>query len=179
MSAAARRGWTLVRQPLLFAFAIGIVVSLAASGRVSVRLVADGALSFAFVPVIEAAAFAVVYRRGPRAMPYATAVDRFFRTNAPWLAIMTAFAALTIVVTPRESGVWAAPPRLLILAAVAVAGIVWSAALDLAFFRDALGRTRAAAVRDTLLFRAIEWPLVTLYFLGFAIRPMVTEWFRG
>jgi hypothetical protein len=179
MMPAVRRGWTLVRQPLLLAFAIGSVVSLAASGRVSVRLVVDGALSFAFLPVIEIAAFAVVYRHGPRPLPFAAALDRFFRTNAPWFAVMAALALLTVVVRPRDTGIWITTPRLWIVAAVALAGLLWSAALDVAFFRHGLGRTRAAAMRDALAFRAIAWPLGTLYFLGFAIPPIVVEWLRG
>src|SRR5262245_25338762 len=99
MTLARGTWWTLVRQPLLLAFLMGCTVSLTASGRVSARLVVDGALSFAFVPIIEVLAFAVVFRRSARTMPFADAADRFFTGNAPWLLILAALAALTSLET--------------------------------------------------------------------------------
>jgi hypothetical protein len=171
--------WMAARQPLLLAAIIGCVVSLAASGRVSVRLVADGAVSFAFVPLVETAAFAVVYRRGGRALPFAAALDRFFLTNAPWLVVMTALAALCVADTPQQIGPWIQPPRVWIAVAVAAGGLAWSAVLDVAFFRAVLGRTRASALADALVFRAIAWPLALVYFIGFAIPPVLVGWVRG
>jgi hypothetical protein len=53
-----------LRRPLLLAFTLGCAVSLLASGRLSARLIVDGAVSFAFVPVFEVLAFAALYRRG-------------------------------------------------------------------------------------------------------------------
>jgi len=100
----SRGSWVLVRQPLLLVFYLGCVVSIAASGRVAPRLVLDGAISFAFLPIAEGVAFAAVYARRRRALPFAPAVDRFFLTNAPWLAAMMAVAVLTIVQTPVELG---------------------------------------------------------------------------
>jgi hypothetical protein len=175
---SARAWWTAARQPLLLAVVMGCVVSLAASGRVAARLVLDGALSSAFVPAIEAGAFALVYRRSTRALPFAAALDRFFRTNAPWLFTMTALAALTIAQTPRQTGLWIMPPRVWIVEAAAAVAIGWSVWLDVAFFRTALGRPREAAIGDALVFRAFAWTLGTAYFFGYAAWPLLIEWTR-
>src|SRR5207247_5441128 len=98
--------WTLMRQPLLLAFLMGCTVSIAASGRVSLRLVLDEALSFAFVPIVEVAAFTLVYRLRDRTMPFARAADRFFAGNAPWLLVLAALAALTAIDTPQQTMAW-------------------------------------------------------------------------
>jgi hypothetical protein len=58
-------------------FMLGWLVSLQASGRLRARLIADGALSFAFVPLFEMAALAAVYRLGPRRISFARMVDLF------------------------------------------------------------------------------------------------------
>jgi hypothetical protein len=87
------RAWVLARRPLLLALVLGFAISLIVSGRFTVRLIADGALSFAFVPLAELAGLALVYYLGRRVLPFAQAVDRFFSGNTAWLwwllAIMT------------------------------------------------------------------------------------------
>src|SRR5580765_4192318 len=77
--------WRTTRRPLLLLFVFGCVVSLQASNRLSVRLILDGIISFAFVPVFEMLSLAIVYRRAPRRVPFAQAMDAFFVANAPWL----------------------------------------------------------------------------------------------
>jgi len=171
--------WIAAREPIRLAFVLGCVVSLMASGRVSARLVLDGALSFAFVPIVEVAAFAVVYRRGTRPMPFVQALDRFFATNAAWLAILAGLAVIAVAQTPQQMAPWTAPPKLWLLAAIGAGGITWSALADLRFFHNAFGRSRREAIGDTLVFRAVAWPLGTLYFFGFAAWPLLIAWTRG
>src|SRR2546428_5768776 len=98
--------WLLVRRSLLLVFFLGCGVSLIASGRLSPRLIIDGAISFAFVPVLEAASFALVYRLGPRRLPFARAMDLFFATNGPWLLMLVALAALTVFQPQRQVATW-------------------------------------------------------------------------
>src|SRR2546426_10870999 len=74
-----------LRKPAVLAFVLGCTVSIVASGRLSLRLIADGAVSFAFVPLVEMGALAAVYRAGRRPISFARAVDLFFAGNAPWL----------------------------------------------------------------------------------------------
>mgnify|MGYP003399930456 CR=1 FL=1 len=78
MPSTNRRMWLLARRPLLLALVLGFGISLIVSGRFTVRLIADGALSFAFVPLAELAGFALVYRFGHRTLSFAEAVDGFF-----------------------------------------------------------------------------------------------------
>ena len=58
----------LGRRPLLLAFRLGCGVSIVASGRFTLRLIVDGTVSFAFVPLCELIAFVIVHRlpRGTR-----------------------------------------------------------------------------------------------------------------
>ena len=164
--------WMLVRRPLLLAFVLGWLVSLQASGRLSARLIADGVLSFAFVPLFELAALAAVYRLAPRATSFARAVDLFFAANAPWLLWMIAFATLRCLQTPGQAS---APPIFLmwILELSLVPVAAWSAWIDLQFFREVLPRPSASPARDLILQRAIGWTATIGYFFGYAIWPYV------
>jgi len=169
---------TFARGPLLLLLALGSVVSLCADGRVSVRLVVDGAIAFAFVPAIQLAVFAAIYHRRARPLPFAEAVDRFFRTNAPWFVVIAALAVLCSVDTPDDIGKWVVGPRLWMAAAVASLAAIWSATLDVAFFRTAFERSSREAIVDALAFRVVAWPLALGYFLGFAIPPALVAWIR-
>ena len=123
-NALADRLIILLRRPLLLAFVLGCGVSILASGRFTLRLIVDGTLSFAFVPLCELIAYAIVYRlqRGTRqasgpasasakatadkeAGHYARAVDRYFAGNTPWLWWMVALMAAAVV-QPRCRGRW-------------------------------------------------------------------------
>jgi hypothetical protein len=154
----------LARRPLLLALVLGLGISLFASGRFTIRLIADGALSFAFVPLAELAGFALVYAIGRRALPFAEAVDRFFAGNTPWLwwllTIMTAAALRPVV---RQDGLLA---PLLVAAPIPIA---LSVVIDLRFFREVMGSTRGRARIDVALQRMVSWSAATAYFFGVAI----------
>jgi hypothetical protein len=158
------RVWVIARRPLLLALVLGCGISVLASGRFTVRLIVDGALSFAFVPVCELVAFAVVYRLGRTSLPFSHAVDRFFAGNTPWLwwliAIMTAAALLPVT---REASLLA---PMLITTAVP---IVLSVRFDLRFFREVMGSPRGRARIDVALQRIVSWSAATAYFFGVAI----------
>ena len=170
--------WRLARRPLLLALFLGCGVSLTSSGRLTPRLVIDAMVSFAFVPLTELAAFAVVCRRRACRWPSALDVDRFFTTNTPWMFCIVALAALVSSLQPRDVGLWIVPPRVFAPLAVIALTIAWSALRDVQYFRVSMGRSTAAAVRDAALLRAIAWPAGAIYFLGLAIWPTVTMWLR-
>lgn len=140
------------------------------SGRLSVRLIADGMVSFAFLPAFQLLAFAVAYRRAPRDRPFAPAADRFFAGNAPWLWWMLAFAALRCLLTPFQAG---APPQLLLdfVKTTVVGALAWSAYVDYRFFRDVLQAPESA--RDLILQRAIGLTGGAVYFFGIAVWPVI------
>jgi hypothetical protein len=168
-------GWVLVRRPLLLAFVLGCTVSLLASRRMSARLIADGAVSFAFVPLFELAALAAVYWRGSHRISFARAADLFFAANAPWLLWLLGIAALGCVLTPVELQAWMVPPRLWFALGPLVPLIAGSAYLDFSFFREALQEPVGRAVRGVILQRAIAWPCAIAYYVGHEIWELIVQ----
>lgn len=170
--------WVMVRRPLLLALFLGCTVSLQASGRLSARLIADGALSSAFIPAFEIAAFGLVYSRGPRPIPFFRAADLFFVGNTPWLLWLIAFDVLRCFQAPVQATAppptlfWGLPASLLPVAA-------WSMVIDRRFFRQVLQRSGPGAIRDLILQRLIAWPCAIVYFLGYAIWPLLVAMVRS
>jgi hypothetical protein len=165
-----------LRRVLLLALTIGCLVSALASGRLSLRLIADGAVSFAFIPIVEVAAFGVVALTGVRRRaPWASSASVFFVGHAPWLVWMAFLTVLAAVVPPRVAPAWASTA----LVATAVPAFL-SARLDYHFFREVMDRSSRGAIRDVVLYRAMAWSLATAYFFGIAIRweilPDVIGW---
>jgi hypothetical protein len=154
---------TLLRRPLLLAFVLGCGVSLLASGRMTPRLIVDGTLSFAFVPLCELIAYAIVYRLQRGARPFAQTADRYFAGNAPWLWWMLALMTATAILPARRLGSLLAP--ILFTAPIPIA---LSVRFDWRFFRGD-GRSSRQALIDIILQRSIAWSLATAYFLGVAL----------
>ena len=165
--------YIFARRPLALLMAIGSTVSILADGRLTARLVVDGAISFAFIPLFEIAALAVVVRRMPRRVPFAHAVDLLFAANGPWIVWMLALSALASALAPQDLPRWTATPRMWIVAAATALAIAWLVRLEFHVFRDAFERSRAQAARDVLLQRALAWSAGTLYFFGFALWPIL------
>ena len=155
----------LLRKPLLLLFVLGCGVSAAASGRFSVRLVLDGAVSFAFLPAIELIALAVVNAAGSRRrQPFARSVDQFFAGNRPWLIWIVGVSAALALLRPRGLGT-----RMTLFVLSAIVPFAYSCLVDFRFFRDVAGRSPRGAMADLLLNRAIGWPMGIAYFFGIAI----------
>ena len=153
----------LLRRPLFIAFMLGCGVSLVGSGRFTLRLIADGTLSFAFVPLCQLAACAVVHRRQRSRLPFGEAVDRYFAGNTPWLWWMVALMVAAAILPAARVG--SVLPLILITAPIPIA---LSVRFDWRLFRGN-GRTRPQAATDIVLQRAIAWTLAAAYFLGLAI----------
>src|SRR5262245_60211599 len=155
----------LARRPLLLLLFLGCVVSLAASGRFTLRLIVDGAISFAFVPLFCLAGLAVVWRLGPRSgLAFASVADAFFAGFTPWLVWLIVAGGVFGIVPPRAFAPWFFP--------VLIGGalpLVWSLRLDWRFFRETLGRAPRQALRDLAIHRAVEWIGIVTYFLGIAL----------
>jgi hypothetical protein len=169
--------WVFVRRPLLLALALGCTVSMLTSSRLSARFIVDGAISFAFVPIFEVMALAIVYRLAPRRIPFSRAVDLLCAANGPWLLWLIALGAVCCLQSPRDAAIWT-PRELGVALALSIPVIAWSAYLDLNFFREILPR-RAGAARDAVLLRAIFWPCALVYFLGYAIWPEIVGRIAG
>ena len=180
MLAGGRAGgaWLLARRPLALLLAVGSTVSILAGGRLTARLVVDGAISFAFVPIVEIAALAVVLRRIPQRMSFAHAVDVVFTASGPWILWMLAASTIASIAEPDELPRWTSRPRLYFIAAATAIAIAWFVRLEFFAFRCAFERTRREAIIDVALHRALAWPAATLYFFGFALWPMIVGMLR-
>jgi hypothetical protein len=152
--------WLLVRRPLLFLLVIGCTVSFLASSQLTARLIIDGAVSFAFVPVIQVAALAAILRWTPSRLRLADAVDRFFAGSTAWLVTLIAIGAAAAVTQPVF---WS----LTMLELAAVPALAASLLIDYRFFRDDMAHARPA--RAVTVQRLIAWPLTVAYFLGVPI----------
>jgi hypothetical protein len=177
-AAAARTGngaWVLLRRPMLLLVFIGATVSLQASGRLSARLLLDGMVAFAFVPVFELISVAIVHRLNRGRMPISSAVDLFFLTNAPWLLWIVAFDILRAALTSAEAGgVIFAWHMAVPLSALLVA--VWTTWIDRAYFREVLGPARAD--RALVIQRAISWICIGGYFVGHEVWELLAVWIK-
>jgi len=179
LAASPDRGrWMLVRRPLLLLFAMGMLLSLHSSGRLSVRAVADGMVSFAFLPACEILAVGVVYWRGDRRLRFARVVDAFFTSHAPWLLWIVGFCLWRFTESPLQASALSAT-AIRITTATLLVPAVWSAYLDLHFFRVVMPRRAGRAMTDLLLQRAIGWTGALGYFFGIAAWAQLVAWVRG
>ena len=167
---AAGSAW---RGPLLLALALGVTTSAFASGRISARLVVDGVISFAFVPIAEVITLAVVSRLpGPRRrVPFSRLLDLFTAGNLPWLLWLTMMSGIFAVVSARTMSNWFS-----FTTNTFVVPAIWSLWIDVHFFEEVAGRTRRQAIVDTLVERAIAWPLAAFYFYGIGIYSYGISW---
>jgi hypothetical protein len=157
----------VIKRALLFLLVMGCVVSAGASGRINARLILDGAISFAFIPIFQFAAFALVYRfrrRAASALPFTRASEQFFAGDIPWLLWLVLAAAFLGITPPRVTRGW-----FLTIVATAIVPAILVARLDFRFFRRALGATSREAARRVIVHRAIAWTLAIAYFFGIAL----------
>jgi hypothetical protein len=146
------------------------------SGRLTARLVLGATVAWSFVPAFEVAAFAIVRRRTRSLRTFARDLDLFSAGRRPWAIFLAALAAVASFLTPFQINAWSeAPATLAVLTPIAAAVALRSGYLDFRFYREALGRTPAAAMRDALLQRAICWTAALVYFFGYAGWPDVVD----
>jgi hypothetical protein len=164
-------------QLLLLLLMLGSFVSFAASGRLSLRLMLDGAISFAFIPVLEVLALYLVVLRWRERFAFRDVLRPFLSGNLPWLCWLVAVGALLSVIPPRTIGFGLVGS----VAASAIVPFVWAFWTDVRCLIDRCGRRKAEAIRDALLHRAIGWGFGILYFFGIAIwslvQPTMARWF--
>jgi hypothetical protein len=150
--------WWLWR-PAMLLLVFGCTLSLTIGGRVMPRLVADAMLSFAFLPIVEIAAFAVAFRTGRSSLPFRRGVDLYFAGNGSWLLWIIAVGALSVSLPPRTFLRWADP-----LLLSALLPTVWCAVIDFHLSRVVLQRSLVRAAGDVVLLRLIAWPaLIACY----------------
>ena len=174
LSAQAAQGrWLLVRRPAFVALVLGCTISLLTAHSLTLRLVASGALTWSFVPLLEMAGLAVVWRLGSRPLSVPRAVDLFFTGHGLWSLWLIALAAYWSSVP--------APPltyrRFAIWAAAAGAVLLWSAYVDFCFHRSVLRSSPARSVCHILLQRALCWiPGILVFGYGSLWADLVRLW---
>ena len=141
---------TFIRKPLLFLLVLVCAASIAASGRVSLRLLFDTAIALAAVPIIQVIAFSVVYWTGRRPVGFATAMDDYFAGSWAWF-----FALVIIAVFGTVDHVSDVCPLI---------AVFMSLHIDWRFFQNGLGRGRRRALADVAVQRAIGWCGAVIYF---------------
>ena len=160
--------WTAVRRPLFVALVLATAVSIVTCGAVSLRVVGPAMIYWALVPAIELAALGMVVGSRWRGLPASVVIDAFFAGHGPWLLGMIALALTAPMLGPDDF--W---PALLGFAGIGVPVIlVWSARIDVRFFREVVGATRGRAIRDAVVMRLIVWPLVLGLFAEPGMNPM-------
>jgi hypothetical protein len=166
--------WTVARRALLLMFAMGLMLSVSSSARVSARTVVDGMISFAFLPVSEALALSVVYLKSDRRVPFVGALEQFFASNTPWLLWILAFCVWQALLSP-----WSiSDTTVKIIIASLLVPACWAAYLDLHFFRAGLSRPGAAAAIDLAIARGVGWTSAVAYFFGIALWARIVAWLR-
>ena len=154
-------GWRWLARPLFTAFLLGCVVSLLASGSLTLARVVPASVTWSWVPLFEILSLAAVWRIGPRPIPFTRAVDRFCAGNAPWWLWLIVFASCWSLL----------PARIWVASAAAVA--VWSGRADYRFFRFTM--KSASPARDLLAERAVAWTSGVLLFGGASLWPGIVE----
>lgn len=168
--------WIAIRRPLFVAFVLGCSISLIATGRLTLTLVAGSMLGWAFVPLFEILGFAVVAGRRRHHLSFSRSLDAFFVGHRPWTLFAIAFAALGSLLSPWRVNAWSVP----IVTGFEMLGVlvaIWSWFIDVSFYRDVLGRSQREATRAAITQRAICWPAICAWFFGYAAWPLVTNVF--
>ena len=163
-----------MRQPLLLVFVLGTTVSMLGSGQFTLRLIVDGAVSFAFVPVCQAAGISAVWLRRRSVLSYAATLDSLFENNVPWLVWLLALIGIGAFVPVVELRNWITPVLVSLVAPVA-----WSAYLDFRLMRTTMCRSAGGAALDVALQRAVAWPPAFTYFLGATLLSEVASMVAG
>lgn len=163
--------WILVRRPLFLALFLASMVSLIASQRLTLRLVATAAFNMSFIPLVEIAGLRAVWRP-QRGLSFSRAVDVFFMGHGPWILWLLAYASIWTFFSPDHAFFWTAPRYIWVMFLLAIA---WSACIDYCFFRQVFHLDRTEAVLDLFLQRAISWTLGILIFGADPLPPEITR----
>jgi len=141
----------MILRLLLVACTIGTSLAIAATGTVTLGLVADTTISWSFVVLVQlGAALAIIGTAPRRTLPIGPALEAFFALHVPWSSWMLAWAAWTWMTPPvaRHAG-WALWTALVPAA--------WTAILVYRFCRDVLAEPHRRAFARACVHQAIVW----------------------
>jgi hypothetical protein len=136
---------------------IGIVLPIAATGRVTAGLVLTAMISWAFAVAVQIAAATLIaasVRTRPVSMP--AGVHLLFAGHLPWSLWLVGFsmwAVSDLTFIPGDAAV--------VVSATVPA--VWTMVIISAFCRTVLGTTRRGAAVRTLAHQVVIWSVVLSY----------------
>ncbi|HLW88282.1 MAG TPA: hypothetical protein VKR57_07290 [Terriglobales bacterium] len=163
---AGSKGWAAAQRPLFIVLALGCLVSLVTAGGLSLRLFAAGAVNALFVPLLEIAVLAGLWR-GRRRMPFAQTVDLFFMGHGPWVLYLLIFSAIWAFASPVHAFALTARWMWLLLGVM----MFWSVGIDFCFLRYVLGESDAQAGWKLVVLRVITWSVGLEIFGGGSLWP--------
>jgi hypothetical protein len=153
----------------LVALVIGVSVTVAATGRVTLPLVISGAVGWGFVPVLQLMTGMLIVR-GARG-PLVRRLEGYFTLHWPWSVWIVAFHAALLLLPSRWSGLW--------LAATASVPILFTTWLLLAFCQQELSLPRRLAVRRVGEHQVVTYALVLAYVsVAIALWPRIVGAFE-
>jgi hypothetical protein len=135
--------------PAFTMLVIGVLVSIAATGHLTVALAATVAVSWSFAVIIQAVAAVVIIVSAPgRRVSRRRAFELLFLAHAPWSLWLLAVAALSVL---------AGRLSLDAIAVIALIPAAWTAILVSAFSREVLHAGRQGARLRVVGHQAIVW----------------------
>jgi len=142
------RGWRVMRRPAMVLLVIAVMVPIAAVQRVTIGLVATAALSWSFVPVVQAlVAIAVIASAPQRRVRFFTALDLWFAAHVPYsLWILIALAYMATFPVPVE-----------LIIASAIVPAIWTMVVVSAFCTTVLLTTPGGARWRTAAYFIAIW----------------------
>ena len=150
---------------VLIALVVGTSVSVSATERVTISLVAAAAIGWSFVPLAQLFTGLVLIRgsAGER-LPL---LNRYFATHRPWsLWIITLHFALLTSAVARQLGLWST--------VTAVVPFVWTIWLLRRFCRDELGVEGRYAWLRVAVHQSVTYAVVLAYvFVAVALWPRI------
>lgn len=153
----AAGGWIAIGRPALVALFLGGGSGFAATGHLTVGLLASGLLCWSFVPLLQVATAAAIMRPlASRPLPFKRRMELWFMGHAPWS--LWVFAA-TFAMGIAPSSVRIEWP----IIGSAVIPIAWTGVIAAAFCRIVLGDSRTVAIARTALHQAVTWTIAFVY----------------
>jgi hypothetical protein len=166
---------TLLRRPLLLLIVLGGFVSLTSAGRLVAFHVAMTLGFWAFGPLAQGLAAALVGRAlAPRLRP-SQAVDLMMAGNGPWMLLLLGIAGVCLF-TPDVFAAFSWLARSRVLPALVIGVVAWSAFLSLACVRWGFGASWPRAVAGTIAYYALYAGLLVAWLLAtHQLRPLFQE----
>jgi hypothetical protein len=138
----------------LVALVLGTATSVAATGRITVGLLASGTVCWSAVPLLQLCT-GVLLVRGAR-LPPTSGLERYFQTHRPWSLWLLGFAGMVLLLP--DPGRWLVP-----MASTFVVPLVLTFRRLAALCRVEFGFSAAVARRRTLVHQVVTVACLAAY----------------